>query len=148
LDGLRLRGVVDPDATRTIVVRPPVDFVDGRSFRWGGTVVAIAGIEVPDGATRCIADDGTAWPCADLARTSFRNLVVMRREMRCTLRHAGSSGPTAKCTSLGEDMAGLLVASGWAEPTAGWETHFEQERAAAEAGRRGLWAWRTARTPP
>jgi endonuclease YncB( thermonuclease family) len=147
--GMTLRGSLVEEITpnvsasadrRTIQVRPPVDVLDGRSFRWHGATLTLEGVAAPDTTTLCFAKDDTAWSCAELAKRSFRSLV--QRELECV---AVGRPPNlmARCMSGGEDIARLHVASGWVQPAAGAPPELAAESTRAREAGRGLWAWRT-----
>lgn len=119
---------------------PPVSGLarasDGDSFRLGEDRIRLLGLDAPELAQDCTADDGASWPCGRAARDRMAELLA--------------AGPTdcrpedvdqydrllATCSIGGRDLGATIVAEGLAISAGRYWT----EEAAARAARLGIWS--------
>lgn len=102
-----------------------------------GVAVTIAGI-VPTEAERfCTDAQGAEWPCGVRARAAFR-AFVRGRALLCDLpEEIAQRSYTVACSLGKQDVAGWLVAQGWAEAMPGGEYAAAGE--AARAAGKGIY---------
>jgi endonuclease YncB( thermonuclease family) len=103
-------------------------------FAGSGVAITLAGI-VPTGAEHFCKDAGGAeWPCGARARAAFR-AFVRGRALLCDLpEEITQKSYTVACALGKQDVAGWLVAQGWAEalPGSAYAAAGEAARAAGK----------------
>lgn len=83
-----------------IDLRPPYDFVDGRTLDAGSHIVAVAGVTAAGPDEVCIARDGTLWDCSELATKAFES-AVRNKTLRCKLDgQAAARRLSGVCTAV------------------------------------------------
>jgi endonuclease YncB( thermonuclease family) len=120
---------------------------DGDSLRWQEKRIRLHGIDAPELTQTC--DDGT-WPAGILSRDALA-AFLNNRQLVCEARGRDAYGRTiANCTADGTDLAGLMVAAGWAWTFTRYSTAYveaEQQAATKRLGVHGhrcemRWDWR------
>jgi endonuclease YncB( thermonuclease family) len=117
-----------------------VSVIDGDSLRIGEQEVRLGGIDAPEYPQTCRDAAGAEWPCGREARDLLEQLVAAPG-LVCTTREGDRFGRAlAVCRTQAGDLAGALVAAGFAESSGDrrFDNH-EQGVAAARAARRGIW---------
>lgn len=121
--------------------------VDGDTLEIGGVRVRLWGIDAPESRQRCRAG-GQWWSCGGLATAALR---ARSGNVECERRGTDAYGRVvAVCFERGEDIAGWLVAEGWA---LAWRRHardYVPHEERARASRKGMhrgefvapWDWR------
>lgn len=145
LDPIAATGAVEaapsapPTPRETMLSRVAV--IDGRTLSAGGLRIRLAGIDLLPAGQACPLLDGTAETCRNRARTQLE-LFLRHRPVACALPPERTGGTiTARCRLGGVDLSEWLVRSGWA--LGGADAHPGLAKAAAEAKRRRLGAFRT-----
>lgn len=111
--------------------------VDGDTVAQGRERFRLIGIDAPELRQQC-SRDGTNWPCGEDARDHLRTLL-QSGAVECR----GNSEDKyrrllVRCSSDGEDIAGRMVAAGFAVATE--YVLFSKEQADAQNRRAGIWA--------
>jgi endonuclease YncB( thermonuclease family) len=127
-----------PGARRALVLEPPVESVDGITFRLGTRQVRLAGIEGPARTAICTGQDGHLWACGLQARAALHNLVGTQA-IACRPVEERGALILASCERDGRDLGRSLVAEGWARPLDAAKDAFAAEVAAARRAGLGLW---------
>tara|TARA_Y100000294_G_scaffold76788_1_gene72308 strand:+ start:50 stop:505 length:456 start_codon:yes stop_codon:yes gene_type:complete len=113
---------------------------DGDSFAMNGIELRLWGIDAPEYRQYCLKDDQSV-PCGKYARQRLENLLT-GKELECERITTDRYQRTiARCTVEGEDVAALMVRSGFAfdYPRYSNGAYSEQQKA-AKTERRGLWS--------
>jgi endonuclease YncB( thermonuclease family) len=98
--------------------------------------VRLADIVETELERRCVASDGTSWPCGAMARTQQR-LFLRNRSLTCETGSAAWQGEIrTRCWVGVQDVSSWLAKYGWAEAEPGSALTALTEEARAE--RRGL----------
>ncbi len=125
-------------------VPPPLQSIDGTSFRVGADIIRIEAVSGPTAAAIC-RDGIMLWSCGLWARAGLHNLVA-GRSLFCQPRRIHADGAIGADCQLqarkalpGGDVARLLVRQGWARPLSTRRPEFAAELSEAEALRAGLW---------
>jgi endonuclease YncB( thermonuclease family) len=116
-----------------LLFRPVVREVGRISAK--GWTVTLEGI-VPIAADRlCVGASGARWACGVRARAAF-SAFVRGRAVTCLLPPPPAGPVTTHCRIAKQDVAGWLVAQGWAEPAAG--SDYAELATAARQAQRGI----------
>jgi endonuclease YncB( thermonuclease family) len=113
---------------------------DGDSFAMNGKEHRLRGIDAPEYRQYCLKDDQSV-PCGKYARQRLENLLT-GKELECERITTDRYQRTiARCTVEGEDVAALMVRSGFAfdYPRYSNGAYAEQQKAAKDEDR-GLWS--------
>lgn len=134
---------------RSIIIEPPFDMIDARSFHAGDNLIVLSGISVPPMDTACENVDRTLWPCGIFARATLYAII---RGERLSCQSQGSVAEPAPpagalvgaCRVQGKDVATELVRVGFARPIGFPSRAMLEAEAEAQADKRGLWrnAWK------
>ena len=117
--------------------------LDGDTIEVRGQRVRLWGIDAPESAQTCRDADGRIYGCGRQAAFALADRVE-GRTVRCTPRDTDSYGRVVGTCYLGrEDVAGWLVAQGWALDYDRYSHGaYAAQQAEARRGRRGLWQGR------
>lgn len=139
------QGPVIDSEPHEIIVAPPIDIIDVRTFVADGIIYRLKGLDGPARDAVCLDTQDHLWACGLQARAAFNNLT---RETG--LNCEGTWFPELEiarvsCLAGEEDFATLLVEAGFARPAG--ETHDDDLIVAQHRARqdeRGLWngGWR------
>ena len=113
---------------------------DGDSFAIGGQEVRLWGIDAPEYHQICMKG-GSSVPCGKYARQRLKNLTK-DAQLECERVNTDRyKRIVARCFVHGEDLAALMVRSGFAfdYPRYSKGAYSEQQKAAKNE-RRGLWS--------
>ena len=118
---------------------------DGVSLSVLGRKVRLFGVRAPAAGDLCLSSDSTApRPCSDQARGALIARLAANDQIFCQVPPGQRAPvPAAVChDAAGTDLAGMLVADGFAlaDPTQSYD-YFGAEAAARQL-RRGLWHYR------
>lgn len=109
---------------------------DGDSFRLGDDRVRLLGLDAPELAQQCDAEDGGQWPCVRAARDRMAALLSSG-PVDCRPEDNDQYGRLlAYCTAGGRDLGAVMVSEGLAISSGSYWS----EEADARAARRGIWA--------
>ena len=104
-------------------------------IRARGREIRLAGIVAPEFEARC-GQAASKWPCGRMARAALRRFV-RGRAIECAIPAGAAAIPdAAECSVAGQDLAGWLVAQGWAKRDG---DRYAEIEAAAREQRLGLW---------
>jgi endonuclease YncB( thermonuclease family) len=127
-------------------LEPPYEPLDGKTFRAGGHMLRLDGIEAPERLAICQYSDKTLWSCGLQARVALYNIVrtsplkCLPKRLSGLLQTPTDQEPWPVHCSIGDrDVAIELVRSGFAQ-WAGFPT-VESQQAEREArqAKRGIW---------
>jgi len=112
---------------------------DGDSFVYGGHEIRLWGIDAPEYRQTCY-QDAKSLPCGKYARQRLENLLK-DEELNCERVNTDRYKRTvARCYVRGEDIAALMVRSGFAfDYTRYSRGAYSAQQKAAKSERRGLW---------
>lgn len=103
---------VDNTAKPVLLYRPVA--TAAGTIEASGYKMSLEGIDAPAPEATCNADGGTSWPCGMAARTALRNWLRLRA-IECNVPGQPSDELIGTQCKLGTtDVAGWLVANGWA----------------------------------
>ena len=109
---------------------------DGDSFRLGGDRIRLLGLDAPELAQDCTADNGETWPCGRTARDRMAQLLAAG-PADCRPEDTDQySRLLATCSIDGRDLGAIMVTEGLAISAGRYWT----EEAAARKARRGIWS--------
>lgn len=121
-----------------MVIEGKARVYDGHSLVVDGHALRLNGIDAPGHDQTCFAPGGTSWRCGRAATAHLASLIDGRK-VECTVEAPAGAGAAVKCASQGiEDVAALVVQSGFAVVNG----HGKPYRAAQDEARRnksGLW---------
>jgi endonuclease YncB( thermonuclease family) len=87
---------------------------DGDTFTIDHVRIRLWGVDAPELHQSCTQPDGRSWACGVQAREALKRLLA-GQTVRCEPQYQDRNGrPVSKCSVAGKDLAGRLVASGWA----------------------------------
>ena len=127
-------------ASETLTGRASV--IDGDTIEVQGRRIRIHGIDAPESAQQCRAEDGTPYPCGRIAAHAFDGILANARPTRCEVRDRDVYGRlVATCFRAdGKDAAALMVRGGhaldWPRYSGG---AYAADQKQAEAARLGIW---------
>lgn len=134
----------------------PACVEDGETLVLGSTLVhgrcspgirlRLDGVAAPGPRQSCIARDGRAYACGQVAADALRELIG-GRTVRCEVAAAadGAGGSrAATCRAGTTELGPELVRKGWAVARGGASPALAAAEAAARGRRAGLWAGRFA----
>lgn len=108
---------------------------DGDSLRIGDTRIRLLGLDAPELAQSCTGDDGTSWPCGQVARSRMSELLASG-PLDCRPEDRDQYDRLlAVCRVDGQDIAAVMVGEGLAISSGGY---WNEE---AKARREGLGIW-------
>lgn len=115
---------------------------DGDSLKLSGDRhVVLWGIS-PVASDSCPKPFGGYWSCGMVAANRLYTMVRRDATVTCEVKTArGSAPPVAVCSNLEGDLAGRLVASGWARAAEA----YQDEEVSARSEKLGIWIWRQER---
>lgn len=131
-------------AAPTAQAAPPITgravVADGDTFTLDGARIRLWGVDAPELHQTCALRNGRSWPCGDQAREALKRLVA-GKAVRCEPQYRDRNGrPVSKCVAAGQDLAGQLVASGWALDFARYSrSAYQPAERNARSQRVGVW---------
>ncbi len=133
---LLLFAALAPLAHAEIVGRASV--VDGDTIEVHGQRIRLFGIDAPESAQLCLADD-RHWRCGQQAALALDERVA-GRPVVCTEKDRDRYGRiVAVCRAGDLDLNAWLVAEGWALAYRRYSTDYLDEEATASTARKGIW---------
>lgn len=118
----------------------PIRVVDGDTIHVGDVTVRLHGIDAPEVAQMCDDAEGRPWPCGAVIRETLAT-TYDGQIATCTERDRDRYGRSvAKCYVDGRDLAGEIVANGWAEAYRRYSMDYDLAEKAAQVQGVGLWA--------
>ena len=120
------------------------EILDGDTLRFAsGERVRLAGVDAPESSQLCAKASGKRYGCGRAAREALKTLVGSGL-VRCEASQRGRYGRLiAVCFNAdGQDVAGRLVAQGWALAYRRYSSEYVSREQAARKARRGLWRGR------
>ncbi len=137
---------VVPSGTAAVEFRGKPQVIEGDLIEIGGRRFALADIEAPDPAQRCLLKD-RLYPCGEIAGAALMDLTagveVLCRPLEAPPASAPAAGATpARCFADGYDLSEGMVYTGWALPRPSAPARYFKLRERAEKRRHGLWRGR------
>jgi endonuclease YncB( thermonuclease family) len=113
--------------------------IDGDSIIVAGQYIRLYGIDAPEIAQPCTAENGESWPCgrkakAELTRIIGNEIVSCRQMDRDRYERA-----VAICTVGEIDIGQALVNAGYAISYKRYSHAYDADETAARLSRRGIW---------
>ena len=146
-DEFRAAGRSHGSASAVLMVRAAATLsgraraIDGDTLALGGARVRLHGIDAPENAQRCRAQN-RIWACGREATGALARLVRGRR-VACRERDRDRYGRiVAVCTVAGHDLGASMVARGWAFAYRRYSRAYAVEERRARAAKRGIWRGR------
>lgn len=122
--------------------RPAESFrvIDGDGIELAGQSVRLWGIDAPELRQECSVD-GRRYPCGENARDALTAFLGAAAPICETVNRDRYGRQIAKCEIAGDDLAALMVRSGWAVDYPRYSKGaYADDQDEAEAHKRGLWA--------
>ena len=133
---LLLFATLAPAAYAEIVGRASV--IDGDTIEVHGQRIRLFGIDAPESAQLCLAED-KRWRCGQQAALALDKRIA-KRPVACAQRDRDRYGRIVAVCRVGDlDLNAWLVAEGWALAYRRYSTDYVDEEAAASAARKGIW---------
>jgi len=112
--------------------------IDGDTIEIHGQRIRLFGIDAPESAQLCLAED-RRWRCGQQAALALDERIA-GRPVACTEKDRDRYGRiVAVCRAGDLDINAWLVAEGWALAYRRYSTDYVDEEAAAGAARKGVW---------
>ena len=128
---------VQPNQAFTVTAPPAMS---GSRLNIGGEAVQLYGIDAPDPGQSCRARFGSKYKCGELSREALHE-IVGKNELSCESRGINRRGQkVATCIVNGEDVAELMVRSGWAVADRVSSNDYVSVEKEAHDKKVGLWA--------
>ena len=114
--------------------------IDGDGIELAGQSVRLWGIDAPELRQEC-SKDGRRYPCGEKAKEALTALLGAAAPICKTVNRDRYGREIAKCEVAGDDLARLMVRSGWAVDYPQYSKGaYAEDQDEAEAHKRGLWA--------
>jgi len=111
--------------------------IDGDTIEIHGQRIRLFGIDAPESAQLCLAED-RRWRCGQQAALALDERIT-GRPVACREKDRDRYGRiVAVCRAGDEDLNAWLVAKGWALAYRRYSTDYVDEEAAAGAARKGI----------
>lgn len=112
---------------------------DAGTFEIGSLRIHVAGVAPPAPDATCTLADGSTWPCGQTALYALR-MFLHGRAVECLFGGLGEATEiTVPCRVGTTDLAGWLLAAGWAKPAADASDAGRAAANAAACAGRGVW---------
>jgi endonuclease YncB( thermonuclease family) len=137
--------VIAPATANAEAITGQVSVIDGDTIEIHGTRIRLHGIDAPESAQHCTANE-KQFRCGQLAAMALSDKIgsqTVSCEARDTDRYGRIVGV---CRASGEDLNAWMVAEGWAMAYREYSTDYVNHENAASASKRGL--WKTEFMPP
>lgn len=117
-----------------------VRVIDGDGIELAGQSVRLWGIDAPELGQEC-SKDGRRYPCGEKAKDALTAFLGAAAPICETVNRDRYGREVAKCEVAGDDLARLMVRSGWAVDWPRYsKSAYAEDQDEAEAHKRGLWA--------
>jgi endonuclease YncB( thermonuclease family) len=140
----RVAAPIPPPTAPAAIISGAARVSDGVSLTVLGRPVQLFGVRPPQKSDRCAVGKGAARPCAEVAREALAGRLKTNAVISCRVP-PGQSRPisAAVCVdATGADLAGFLVAEGFALADVGQSYDYVGAEGVARSFRRGLWRYR------
>ena len=128
---------VQPNQAFTVTAPPAVS---GSYLNIAGEPAQLYGIDAPSVKQSCKTRFGSKYDCGILAKEEL-NKIVGNNELSCENRGRNHRGEkVVTCIANGEDIAELMVASGWAVADRSMTNDYVEKEKYAHDKKIGLWA--------
>jgi endonuclease YncB( thermonuclease family) len=122
------------------IVQGVASVIDGDTIEIHGNRIRIHGIDAPESNQICATRAGKRWRCGKDAAHALADRLG-RGSVRCVGRsYDRYRRLIAVCYRGSEDIAGWMVAQGWAVAFRRFSLDYVPEEEAAERARKGMWA--------
>jgi endonuclease YncB( thermonuclease family) len=112
----------------------------GAGLSVEGHPVRLFGLRAPGPRDRCAAADGSVHPCDAMAQAALAAHLAGNATVNCHMPQGQRGDPGYVCRdAAGVDLAGLLVAGGFAHADTKSSFDYVSAETAARASRLGLW---------
>ncbi|MBE6449152.1 MAG: thermonuclease family protein [Alphaproteobacteria bacterium] len=111
----------------------------GRNIQFGNESVQLYGIDAPDLAQPCKNSAGVNYNCGQVSKEQLEKLTI-GKSLNCVNKGKNVYGqPVASCSVDGEDLASLMVRSGWAVADPSITDAYVADEKIAYHQKTGLW---------
>lgn len=127
-------------AMATIIIVGIPTIIDGDTLVIGGRSIRLYGIDAPESAQHCKAQDGRVWECGQHAGQALRGYIG-RRILTCDITGIDRyNRAIARCNINGKDINAWMVANGWAVAYRRYSLDYTQHEEAARSFRQAIWS--------
>lgn len=132
-----------PTATPA-VIKGPATLAAGLSLRVGDRSIELFGVKLPHSGDRCAGTTPSSGNCGELARGALAARLKANAAVSCRVPPGQRRAvPAALCVDAsGVDLAGFLVAQGFALADPAQSYDYVGAETAARSQKRGLWRYR------
>lgn len=113
--------------------------IDGDSLRIEGQKIQLYGVVALDRGRTCLDANGWRYRPGEKAIARLRELVGQHNVICESIAVGADSRMTSRCRAAGVDLAGALVAEGWAHSSDKAPQYYQKMEKSAEASGRGIW---------
>lgn len=126
-----------PDTASAI--EGPAIVIDGDTLEVAGLRLRLEGIDAPEAAQTCKRASGDDWPCGMEASEALSALVRNRQVACDPVGQDKYKRTLAICFVDGDELNGLMVATGYARAFVKYSTAYAADEASAKAASAGIW---------
>jgi len=112
--------------------------IDGDTIEVHGQRIRLFGIDAPESAQLCLADD-RHWRCGQQAALALDERIAGRAVVCAEKDRDRYDRIVAVCYAGDQDLNAWLVAEGWALAYRRYSTDYVDEEETARAGHKGVW---------
>jgi endonuclease YncB( thermonuclease family) len=142
--------LVPPIGNSRLAAAAPTAFFNGAAAVAGATALSVGGhsvqlygVRVAEPRDQCGLGAGDNRSCADVARDALAQRLQRNPRVSCHVPPGQRGDPAAVCADAsGTDLAGFLIAEGYALADTNQGFDYFGDEGAARAFRRGLWRYR------
>lgn len=133
----KLKDGIVPDKKYTVT---PSGVVTGSHLQFDNETVQLYGIDAPFGNQTCKNATGLTYNCSMISQQKLSELVN-GKQLTCTDKGKGKNGHRlVSCSVDGDDLAALMVRSGWAVADRDVTNTYVSDEKSAHDHKIGLWA--------
>ncbi|KQQ73082.1 succinoglycan biosynthesis protein [Xanthomonas sp. Leaf131] len=113
---------------------------DGDTITVAQKRIRLWGIDAPESAQQCIAQDGRTWPCGRRSAAALDS-YLLDKTVRCASHDTDRYGRVvAECFVQGQSVNSWMVRSGWAVAYRQYATSFVADESIAQQQKRNIWS--------
>lgn len=121
------------------LVSGPARLIDGDTIDIAGHRIRLEGIDAPEKAQRCPADEGRTWDCGEAATRRLSSLIAGRDVTCQVVEKDRYDRLIASCHAGQTDLNRMMVVTGSAWAFVKYSNRYTAEEARARASGAGIW---------